>query len=73
MPFRTVAYEDLKHKVERLYNKAHESGLDEDEFRTLQAMENELNRRGFELVEKVIIQRSNPRLCSRATGFRKRS
>ena len=60
MPFRTVQLIELKRRVTLLYNKAQSDGIDNDEYRTLEAMENELNRRGFELVEKVIIRR-NPR------------
>ena len=60
MPFRTVPLIELKRRVTFLYNKAQSDGIDNDEYRTLEAMENELNRRGFELVEKVIIRR-NPR------------
>jgi len=51
---------ELKRRVTALYNKAVSMGLDEDEYRTLEAMEVELDRRGYELVEKVIIRR-NPR------------
>jgi hypothetical protein len=60
MPFRTVPLVELKRKVTFLYNKAQATsqGIDDDEYRTLEAMENELNRRGFELVEKVIIRRN---------------
>jgi len=60
MPFRTVPLAELKRRVTFLYNKAQSSGIDGDEYRTIEAMEIELDRRGFELVEKVIIRR-NPR------------
>jgi len=58
MPFRTVPFAELKRRVTFLYNKAQSDGLTESEYNVLEAMENELNRRGFELVEKVIIRRN---------------
>jgi len=58
--FRAVPLKELKRTVTALYNRAHDEGLTEQEFRTLQAMEDELNRRGLVLVEKLVI-RENPR------------
>jgi hypothetical protein len=69
MAFRTVPFVELKNRVTALYNKAQSDGISEDEYRTLEAMEIELNRRGFELVEKVLIRR-NPKRAGRSKKIR---
>jgi hypothetical protein len=57
MAFRTLSLAELKRRVTFLYNK---DALSDDEYRILNAMENEIDRRGYVLVEQVII-RSNAR------------